>query len=329
MRVLVTGGAGFIGSHVVLALAEAGHHPITVDDLSNGHRDAVTVGEFHQSDIRDEAALTALLASARIDTVIHLAGLIEAGLSVRTPERFHAVNVGGTAALLNAVRNAGIGRVLFASTAAVYGDANTTPLREDSPLGPFNPYGETKLASERLLAEAGRRWGLVSLSFRFFNAAGADPKGRLSERHAHESHLIPLALEVAAGRRPHLSLFGNDYPTPDGTCIRDYVHVSDLAAALLAGLTPDIQPGEALRFNVGSGRGYSVREVIAAVEKVSGRPLPVRLEPRRLGDPARLTADDSAIRAELGWQPRFPDLEDMVRHAWRAREIFTAPSASG
>lgn len=326
MQVLVTGGAGFIGSHVVLALAEAGHHPVTVDDLSNGHRDAVTAGEFHQFDIRDEASLDSLLQRGGFDAVIHLAGLIEAGLSVHMPERFHAVNVDGTAALLRAMRRAGLGRLLFSSTAAVYADAGPGIRREDSSLGPLTPYGETKLASEMLLAEAGRQWGLGSISFRFFNAAGADPEGRLCERHNPETHLIPLALETAAGRRTHLSLFGDDYPTPDGTCIRDYVHVADLASALLAGLTHDVPWGEALHFNVGSSHGYSVREVIAAAKKVTGRPLPVKLEARRPGDSASLTADDGAIRAALGWRPRFPDLRDMVRHAWAALERnYTSP----
>ena len=316
MRILVTGGAGFIGSHVVLALAKAGHHPVTVDNLSNGHRDAILAGDFYRMDIRDVDALTEILSAERIEAVIHLAGLIEAGLSVADPVRFEAVNIGGARSLLSALQRTATPLLLFSSTAAIFGNPHILPVDEEAPHAPVNPYGHTKLAVERLLAEAEAAWGLRSVALRYFNAAGADPGGRLGERHQPETHLIPLALAVAMGRLPHLKIFGTDYPTTDGTCVRDYVHVADLASAHLAALDYLAAGGPSGAFNLGNGLGFSVRQVIEAVERVTGRPVPVQAEPRRPGDPAALVASSRRARRELDWQPRYTTLEDMVAHAW-------------
>ena len=316
MRILVTGGAGFIGSHTVLRLAELGHDCVVVDDLSNGHADSVLHGTLVEADMRDTDRLAALLTDHGIDGVIHFAAFIEAGASVLDPLRFWDNNVGGTWSVLTAMRRAGVDKLVFSSTAALFGNPERLPIEEDDPQRPTNPYGDTKLAGERMIANAERAYGIRSVALRYFNAAGADPEGRLGERHDPESHLIPLALAAAAGLGKGLTLNGTDYPTPDGTCIRDYVHVADLADAHVKAMEY-LAAGNASRsFNLGTGSGSSVRQVIDAVEKVTGRRVPVAVGPRRAGDPVSLVASNRRARAELGWEPRHPELEDMVAHAW-------------
>ena len=316
MRILVTGGAGFIGSHTVLRLAELGHDCVVVDNLSNGHADAVLHGKVIEADVRDTARLTAILRDEKIDGVIHFAASIEAGRSVVDPLPFWDNNVGGTLSVLSAMRDASVDKLVYSSTAALFGDPQRLPIEEEDPQFPTNAYGDTKLAGERMIANAGRAHGLRAVCLRYFNAAGADPEGRLGERHDPESHLIPLALFAAAGRGKGLTLNGTDYPTPDGTCVRDYIHVADLADAHVKAMEYLASGKPSRSFNLGNGSGWSVRQVIDAVEKVTGNPVPVTTGPRRAGDPISLVASNKRALEELGWQPRFPELEDMVRHAW-------------
>lgn len=315
MKVLVTGGAGFIGSHIVLRLAEAGHQPVTVDNLSNGHADSVLAGPLHVMDLRETASLAHLLRAEKIEAVMHLAGSIEAGISVADPLRFYGANVGASLSLLSAMREVGLERLVFSSTASVFGNPDTLPIHEDLPLAPVSPYGHGKRMIEQVLADMAAAHGFRSVSLRFFNAAGADPRGRLGERHNPETHLIPLAIAAALGRRGTLSLFGTDYPTPDGTCIRDYVHVSDIAEAHLAALAHLEGHAGASVYNIGTGQGHSVLEVIRAVEAATGLSVPVETAPRRAGDPAALISSNARACAELGWRPRFPAIEEMVAHA--------------
>lgn len=315
--ILVTGGAGYIGSHVCLALAAAGWQPVVYDDLSGGHDWAVQWGPLVRGDITDAAALDAALAHYRPAAVIHLAGLIVASESVAQPARYHQANVTGTQVLLDAMQRHGIDRIVFSSTAAVYGEPQAAPIREDHPLVPINPYGDSKRRAEALLADHARNSGLRSVSLRYFNAAGADPEGRIGEAHPLETHLIPLVLGAAAGRLPPVKLYGTDYPTRDGSCLRDYVHVCDLADAHVAALDwLAVQPGAAV-FNLGSEAGATVREVIACAEAVTGRRVPVEAAARRPGDPAALLADATRARRDLGWQPRRSALSDIVASAWR------------
>jgi len=316
MRILVTGGAGFIGSHTLLRLAELGHDCVVVDNLGNGHADAVLHGTLIEADVRDTPLLTSLLRDERIEGVIHLAAFIEAGLSVADPLRFWDNNVGGTQSVLSAMRDAGVGKLVYSSTAALFGNPGRLPIEEEDPQLPTNPYGDTKLAGEKMIANAGRAHGLRAVCLRYFNAAGADPEGRLGERHDPESHLIPLALAAAAGQGDGLTLNGTDYPTPDGTCIRDYIHVADLADAHVKAMEYLAAGNSSRSFNLGNGNGWSVRQVIDAVERVTGCSVPLTLGPRRAGDPISLVASNLRAQAELGWQPRYPELEDMVAHAW-------------
>lgn len=324
-RVLVTGGAGYIGSHTCKALAAAGHFPVVFDDLSNGHAEAVLWGPLVVGDVRDRAALSACMRDQAIDSVIHFAGLIEVGRSVLEPELFWDHNLNGVAAVLGAMRTCGADRIVFSSTAAVYGQAATPdPLTEDCETRPINPYGDSKLAAERLIAAVCRAHGLTAMALRYFNAAGADPGGEIGEAHHPESHLIPLAIEAALGLGKPLTLFGDDFPTRDGTCIRDYIHVSDLAQAHVLALETSSPAGGFTAINLGNGEGYSVREVVNAVERAAGRALPHSLGPRREGDPAVLIADPSVARERLGWRPRFDNLDDIVASAlaWRRRPRF-------
>jgi len=316
MRVLVCGGAGFIGSHMVLRLAEDGHTPITVDNLSNGHRDAVLAGNFHHLDIRDTDALANIIADERIDAVIHFAAFIEAGISMKDPLSFWDNNVSGSISLLKAMYANRINKLVFSSTAALFGNPSQLPITEQTDHQPVNPYGATKLAVEEMLKDADRALGIRSVCLRYFNAAGADPQGRLGERHDPETHLIPLAIAAAQGTRDKLTIFGNDYPTPDGTCVRDYIHVCDLVDAHIRALDHLMAGKPSQAFNLGTGRGFSVKEVVDTVSKVTGLPVPHTIGDRREGDPASLVADSSHARVELGWVPQFPKLEDMVAHAW-------------
>jgi len=325
-HILITGGAGYIGSHTAKAVAEAGLVPVVFDNLSNGHREAAAWGPFVHGDVRDADALQAAMFRYRVAGVIHFAGRIEVGSSAVAPDIFWDHNLNGVAATLKAMRGAGVERIVFSSTAAVYGQpASPEPLAENDATLPINPYGDTKLAGEKLIAASCAAYGLQGIALRYFNAAGADPLGRIGEAHGDESHLIPLAIEAALGLRSGLTLYGTDFPTPDGSCVRDYVHVDDLASAhLLALHLPLSADRPFLAVNLGAGRGYSVREIIDAVTQVVGRAPRVTEGPRRTGDPALLVADISRARTVLGWRPQTSALNTIVETAvaWRRHPAF-------
>jgi UDP-glucose 4-epimerase len=315
-RTLVTGGAGYVGSHMVKLLVASGAEVTILDDLSTGHADAVGGGHFVRGDIADERATAALLESRGIEVVVHFAACTLVAESLADPLKYYARNVGGTVALLRAMRTAGVQRIVFSSTAAVYGEPQRLPIDEAHPTQPVNPYGSSKLAIERMLGECSAAYGLRAASLRYFNAAGADPEARLGERHDPETHLIPLVLQAAAGRRPGISVYGTDYPTRDGTCVRDYIHVSDLCVAHLRALEWLADASRYDCFNLGNGEGKTVLEVIEAARRVSGRDFEVNFAARRSGDPAALVADATKARRVLGWEPRSSDIETIIRDAW-------------
>src|SRR5882724_6718957 len=316
MKVLVTGGAGYIGSVVCGELLRAGHQVVVLDNLSHGHREAVPKqAELVVAELADRAKLDALLQGGRFDAVMHFAALIEAGESMKAPEQFFRNNTATTLILLEAMLAAGVQRFVFSSTAALFGNPDRTPIEEDDPVHPTNAYGESKLLVERMLAWFHQIHGLRYASLRYFNAAGA-ASVECGEAHQPETHLIPRILSVALGRLEHVNIFGIDYPTPDGTCVRDYIHVSDLAAAHLLALH-GLENAEKLIYNLGNGQGFSVRQMIAVARKVTGRNIPVVEAPRRDGDPAVLIASSAKIRRELGWLPKFVDLESIVESAWQ------------
>ena len=323
MRLLVTGGAGYIGSVVGAMLAEAGHQIVVLDDLSTGHAGAVPPqAAFVQGDLREHAA--ALLADG-CDAVLHFAAKSLVGESVAKPLKYWHGNLGGTLALLEAMRAAGVARIVFSSTAATYGEPETMPITEDTPPRPTNPYGASKLAVDTALAEAARMHGLGAVSLRYFNVAGAHRTagGRwLGERHDPETHLIPNVLAAAGRPGQQVAIFGDDYPTPDGTCVRDYIHVTDLARAHLLALEA-CAPGAHRIYNLGSGTGFSNREVLAACRQATGEDIPARMDPRRPGDPPVLVASSARIRSDLGWQPEL-GLPDMVADAWACRGMQAA-----
>jgi len=326
-QILVTGGAGFIGSHTCKALVEAGYQPVVFDDLSNGHAEAVQWGPLVRGDVRDLGALATVMEDRQPAAVIHFAGLIEVGRSTKEPEAFWDHNLNGVAAVLAAMRQTGVKRIVFSSTAACYGqppEGSLAPLSEDLPTLPINPYGDSKLAAERLIAASARAHGLEGVALRYFNAAGADPQLDTGEAHWPETHLIPLAIEAALGVGNPLTVFGTDFPTPDGSCIRDYVHVSDLARAHALALDAPVGPAGFLAINLGTGHGASVKEVVEAVGHAVGRPVPHSIGPRREGDPAVLVANPARAKAVLNWQPQFTELEEIVRHAvaWRQAPKF-------
>jgi len=326
MRVLVTGGAGFIGSTTAAALRDAGHEVTVADDLSRGLRTMVPDDvAFVAVDVTDAAAIDPIIARGRFDACLHFAALIEVGDSMARPDAYFAANTVGTAALLDVLLRHGVERFVLSSTAATYGEPQQVPIREDHPNRPTNPYGESKLMSERMLAWYSELKGLRSAALRYFNAAGA--VDRHGERYdGHQTHLIPLVLEAAAGRRADVRVFGTDYPTPDGTAVRDYVHVADLADAHVRALTA-LDTHRHLVANLANGAGFSVREVIATAEQVTGRPVPVRDEPRRAGDPAVLIAAADRARELLGWTPQRPALATIVADAWEHHARTTARTA--
>ncbi|MDT7850712.1 UDP-glucose 4-epimerase GalE [Methylophilus sp. VKM B-3414] len=317
MRVLVVGGAGYIGSHMVKMLLGAGHEVVTLDNLSSGHRDAVLGGVFVEGDLADSDCLNNVFKQYTPDAVMHFASFIQVGESVRKPDIYYRNNVTNTLNLLDAMREFEVNKFIFSSTAAVFGEPDYVPIDEAHPNRPLNPYGRSKLMIEQVLADYDKAFDLRSVCLRYFNAAGADPDGQLGERHDPETHLIPLILQAASGRRENIQVFGRDYDTPDGTCIRDYIHIVDLCSAHLAALEHLNKDGESDRFNLGNGEGFSVQEVITAVQQVSGRAITVINGPRREGDPARLVADSTRARSTLMWRPKFTDLETIVAHAWQ------------
>ena len=316
MNSLVIGGAGYIGWHMVKLLLESGYQVTVVDDLSSGHHDAVLGGELIIHDFSDRAFLDQLFSTKQFDGVFHFASQILVGESVSNPAKYYRANTFATLTLLEAMRDHGINHMVFSSTAAVYGEPDTIPINELHPKVPVNPYGASKYMVEMILADFHRAHGLKYVALRYFNAAGSDPQGRLGERHEPETHLIPLALKAVLGKRPLLKLFGRDYDTPDGTCIRDYIHVDDLSNAHFLAMQYLHQGGDSTEFNLGNGQGYSVQEVIDTVGKVAGKPVPVEYAPRRDGDPARLVADASKAKSLLGWEPKLNDLETIIQHAW-------------
>lgn len=315
LRVLVVGGAGYIGSHMVKMLGQQGCRVTTLDDLSSGHRDAVLCGDFVQGNFGDRAVLDAVLSQG-FDAVMHFASFIQVGESVQQPDKYYRNNVIYTLGLLDAMRAHGVNKFIFSSTAATFGEPQYTPIDERHPQQPINPYGRTKLMVEQALADYDKAYGFKSVCLRYFNAAGADPQGQLGERHDPETHLIPLILQAASGRRPHISVFGQDYDTPDGTCIRDYIHINDLCSAHWLALQSLMSGQSSQAYNLGNGNGFSVQEVIDAAKQVTGRHIPVQHAPRRAGDPARLVADATQARQKLGWQPQYADLATIVQHAW-------------
>jgi UDP-glucose 4-epimerase len=314
LKILVTGGAGYIGGTVALRLLSAGHNVLIYDNFCHGHRDLVPAGtQLIEGDIADRERLTRILRDEHVDGVMHFAALIEAGESMKHPEMYFRNNTASTLSLLEAMLAAGVDRLVFSSTAAVYGEPESTPIEEDAVLAPTNAYGESKLLVEQMLTWVNRIHGLRYASLRYFNVAGAvDGRG---EAHEPESHLIPLILDVALGRRKSIKIFGKDYPTPDGTCVRDYVHVGDLADAHILAFEA-LSTRSRLIYNIGNGQGFSVREVVDSVRRVTGHSIPVVEEPRRPGDPAVLVASSKRIMDELGWKPRCSSLDDIVRSAW-------------
>ena len=315
--VLVTGGAGYVGSHACKALAAAGYTPVVYDNLVKGHRWAVKWGPLEEGDLLDRERLYGVLGEHKPAAVMHFAAYSDVGESVVNPAKYYRNNVLGTLTLLEAMRDSGIDHVVFSSTCAVYGEPRSTPISESQPLDPINPYGATKLAVEHMLGDFGKAHGLNSVSLRYFNAAGADPDGEIGEVHQPETHLIPLVLDVALGSRPRISVFGDDYATPDGTCVRDYIHVADLADAHILALEAILSRGTLPSVNLATGQGASVMEVIMAARGVTGRDIEFDVTPRRPGDPPVLVANAELAKTVLGWTAKRPSLDCQIQDAWR------------
>lgn len=317
--ILVTGGAGYIGSHAVLALQQAGYEVVILDNLVYGHRDLVETvlqAKLIEGDTNDRPLLDQLFATYDIAAVMHFAAYAYVGESVSDPAKYYRNNVIGTLTLLEAMLAANLKKFVFSSTCATYGVPKLVPIPEDHPQAPINPYGATKLMVERILADFDVAHQFKSVCFRYFNAAGADPEGQLGEDHEPETHLIPLVLQAALGKRDSISVFGTDYPTPDGTCIRDYIHVTDLASAHVLGVEYLLKGGDSQLFNLGNGNGFSVKEVIETAQQVTGRKITVIEQDRRPGDPPALTGSSEKARTVLGWQPQYANLKEIIQHAW-------------
>ncbi len=322
MAILITGGAGYIGSHTAYLLKRNGYDVVIVDDLSRGHEHNVRGFPFHKLRMQDTDALTEVLAAQKIEAVIHFAAYIAVGESTQVPELYFSNNTAGTLSLLTAMVAAGVSKIVFSSTAAVYGMPQTVPIPETSPYAPLSPYGDSKVMVEKILDWMDQFRGVRSVCLRYFNACGADIESGLGEEHEPETHLIPLLLRAVATGEP-VTLFGDDYPTADGTCIRDYIHVMDLADAHLLALRHLSGGGESQKFNVGTGSGYSVREVVNAVEEITGKKVPFRMGPRREGDAPVLVANSDKLKTMLGWRPRYTDARDIVRSAWEFYQRHT------
>jgi len=315
--ILVVGGAGYIGSHMVLDLLRAGYPVVTLDNLSRGHRELVPGGEFIAGDLGNPDDIESVFRQYPIAAVMHFAAHSLVGESVEQPLLYYRNNVANTLTLLEAMQQAGIRHFIFSSTAAVYGEPQQTPITEDHPCAPQNPYGASKLAVERILHDVSQASGMTYSILRYFNAAGADASGTIGERHRPETHLIPLVLQVATGERESIRIFGEDYPTPDGTCLRDYIHVSDLTRAHLLTLEALLDGQGNSVFNLGNSTGYSVREIIDTARSITGHPIPAVTAARRKGDPAILIADSSRIRERLGWRPHYENITDIIQSAWQ------------
>ena len=316
MKILVVGGAGYIGSHMVKQLSLSNHEVITLDNLSCGYKDAVKYGELVVGDLGDKKVLNKLFSAHKFDAVMHFAAFIEVGESVINPAKYYQNNVSNTQVLLDAMIEHEIKYFIFSSTAAIFGEPDYTPIDEAHPQSPINPYGRTKLMVEQILEDYDAAYGLKSTCLRYFNAAGADPEGELGERHNPESHLVPLILQAASGRRDDIKIFGQDYATEDGTCVRDYVHINDICEAHSLALAKMKNTDQSARYNLGNGKGFSVQEVIDCAKKVSGKDFTVIATDRRAGDPAVLVADSTLAKNELSWQPKFDQLETIIETAW-------------
>jgi len=315
--ILVVGGAGYIGSHMVKMLLAAGYYVVTLDNLSGGYRDAVLGGDFVFGDSADRNGLDRLFTGYAFDGVMHFASFIQVGESVQNPSKYYQNNVAATLTLLDAIVDHRVNACIFSSSAAIYGEPQYVPLDEQHPKQPMNPYGLSKWIIEQILTDYDQAYGLKSVCLRYFNAAGADPDGQLGERHLPESHLIPLVLQAASGQRESITVYGQDYDTPDGTCIRDYIHINDLCQAHLLALERLLTGAESAAYNLGNGAGFSVKQVIDVAKEITGQPIPVIMGQRRAGDPARLVADSKLAQTELGWQPQYADLTTIVAHAWQ------------
>jgi UDP-glucose-4-epimerase GalE len=321
-RIAILGGAGYIGAHTCKALAHEGYKILVVDNLSQGHEEFVKWGYLAQQDLLDRHGLREVLATFSPTAIMHFAAHCTVGESVENPGKYYENNVAGTLNVLSIMRELSIPRLVFSSTCATYGLPLEIPMGESHPQNPINPYGQTKLMVERMLSDFDRAYGIRSVSLRYFNAAGADPEGEIGELHEPETHLIPIVLDVAGGKRPAVTVFGNDYTTPDGTCIRDYIHVVDIAQAHVKALDFLIRENRSEAFNLGNGRGYSVQEVLAAARRVTARKIPGEIGPRRLGDPDRLVGSSEKARKVLNWVPAYPQIDTIIQHAWNFHQRF-------
>lgn len=315
--ILICGGAGYIGSHTNKLLSQQGYETVIFDNLVYGHKEAVKWGTFIQGDLKNQEEIEAVFQRYPIDAVLHFAAYACVGESVREPEKYYYNNVVNTLNLLHVMKKYHCDKIIFSSTCATYGEPEKVPITEEMPQKPINPYGETKLTVERIFRDYEKAYGLKYVVLRYFNAAGADPDGEIGESHDPETHIIPLVLDAASGKRPDIKVFGTDYPTPDGSCVRDYIHVTDLAQAHLLALQYLERGGESDCFNLGNERGTSVQEIISAVERVTGRDFKAAHSPRRPGDPAVLVGSSEKAKCVLGWKPQYADIDIIVRHAWR------------